>query len=78
MQFEFQKGIILKRVIDSIKDLVKETNLSVSEDGLSLQAMDSAHVSLIEINLLDSVRITCQKNTIIGINMENICKVLRS
>tara|TARA_B100001113_G_scaffold225973_2_gene185526 strand:+ start:707 stop:1426 length:720 start_codon:yes stop_codon:yes gene_type:complete len=77
MQFEFQKGIIFKKVIDSIKDLVKETNLSVSNDGLSLQAMDSAHVSLIEISLLDSVRISCDKHTVIGINMENICKILR-
>ena len=41
------------KVLDSIKDIITEGNFDCSPNGLSLQAMDSSHVSLIDI-LLES------------------------
>ena len=40
-------------MLDSIKDIIAEANFDCSPNGLSLQAMDSSHVSLIDI-LLES------------------------
>ncbi|VDQ10751.1 unnamed protein product, partial [Trichobilharzia regenti] len=40
---------IWKKVIDAIKDLVQEATLDCTEDGISLQAMDNAHVSLVSL-----------------------------
>ena len=40
-------GTVLKRIVDSIKDLVQDVNLDISATGISLQAMDSSHVALV-------------------------------
>jgi len=42
---------IFKRIIESIKDLVKMVNIDVSSKGISIQAMDSCHVALVSLNL---------------------------
>jgi proliferating cell nuclear antigen len=38
---------VLKRIVESIKDLVTDVNLDVNQQGISLQAMDSSHVALV-------------------------------
>ena len=38
--------VILKKIIDSLSSLVNEVNLQATSNGFSLQAMDSAHISL--------------------------------
>jgi len=48
---KLSEGGIFKKIIDSIKDLVKDVNLEVSPTGLSMQAMDSSHVALVSMNL---------------------------
>lgn len=45
------QGALLKKVVDAVKDLVGEANLDVNSTGLSLQAMDSSHVSLTAMSL---------------------------
>ena len=44
-------GIILKKIIEAIKELVTEVNLEVTSSGLSIQAMDASHVALVVLNL---------------------------
>jgi DNA polymerase III sliding clamp (beta) subunit (PCNA family) len=43
--------VIFKKIIDSLSSLVNEVNLEATSNGLSLQAMDSAHVSLVSLNM---------------------------
>ena len=38
-------------IIDSSSSIVNEENLEATSNGLSLQAMDSAHISLISLNM---------------------------
>ena len=38
-------------IIDSLSSLVNEINLEATSNGLSLQAMDSAHVSIVLLNM---------------------------
>ena len=40
------QGLILKRIVEAIKDLVSEVNIDVTAEGISMQAMDSSHVAL--------------------------------
>ena len=65
------QGSLFKKVLDAIKDLVNEANWECSSDGMSLQAMDSAHVSLVFIDLkndgFDPYR--CDRNLTMGLNV---------
>lgn len=45
------QGSMLRKVVDSVKDLVTEANLDFSSSGMALQAMDTSHVSLIALLL---------------------------
>lgn len=45
------QGSLLKKIIDSIKDLVSDANFDCSASGFSLQAMDNSHVSLVAMQI---------------------------
>lgn len=45
------QGSLLKKIIESLKDLVTEANFDLSPGGVSLQAMDSSHVALVALML---------------------------
>jgi proliferating cell nuclear antigen len=45
------EGIVLKKIVEAIKDLVTDVNLDTTPNGLSLQAMDSSHVALVSLIL---------------------------
>ena len=74
------EGNVLKKLIDSIKDLVTSANFDCSSTGISLQAMDASHVGLITFLLqsegFDSYR--CDRNISLGINLDSFQKVLKS
>lgn len=74
-----QQGVILKKIIDSLKDLVKTVNIDTNEGGISMQAMDSSHVALVSFQLkeygFNSYR--CERPMTLGISIENLAKVLR-
>lgn len=44
-------GSLLKKILEAIKDLVNEATWECSDAGVSLQAMDSSHVSLVSLLL---------------------------
>ncbi|CAG8723323.1 11648_t:CDS:1, partial [Scutellospora calospora] len=45
------QGSLLKRLLDSVKELVTDANFDCSETGISLQAMDNSHVALVSLLL---------------------------
>jgi len=73
------QGAILKKILDAIKDLVNEATWDCNSAGLSLQAMDTSHVSLVAINLradgFDKYR--CDRNQTLGMNLQSLSKVLK-
>eukprot|EP00761_Pharyngomonas_kirbyi_P012169 gb/GECH01012196.1/.p1 GENE.gb/GECH01012196.1/~~gb/GECH01012196.1/.p1 ORF type:complete len:264 (+),score=55.15 gb/GECH01012196.1/:1-792(+) len=73
------QGNMLKKILEAIKELVAEANLDCSSAGISLQAMDLAHVSLVHLMLradgFDSFR--CDRSLALGINMGSMSKVLK-
>ncbi|GAB4831874.1 hypothetical protein Ancab_005889 [Ancistrocladus abbreviatus] len=73
------QGSVLKRVIDSIKDLVTDANFDCSSTGFSLQAMDSSHVALVALLLRSEgfEHYRCDRNISMGINIANMAKLLK-
>ncbi len=62
------KAEVLKKVMDALKDLIKEGVWDVTCESFSLQSMDSSHVSLVQVELksdgFESFR--CDKNLALG------------
>src|SRR5690349_16007045 len=76
---KLKEGALLKKLIESIKELVTDINLDVSGAGISLQAMDSSHVALVTLNLsadgFEEYR--CDKQSSLGINITQLSKIMK-
>jgi len=73
------QGRILKQLIDALKDLVQDANIDCSGEKISIQAMDSSHVSLVQVTLeangFDHYR--CDRTISLGFNSTNMSKILK-
>merc|ERR1712168_530580 len=73
------QGSLLKKVLDSIKDLLNEASWDCADSGIQLQAMDNSHVSLVSLNLkaegFDKYR--CDRNLIMGMNLTSMSKIMK-
>ena len=73
------QGNLLKRVIEAIKDLVPNANWDCSASGVSLQAMDSSHVSLVSMSIgsegFDPFR--CDRNITMGLETSPLSKIMK-
>jgi len=74
-----EHGVVLKKIMESIKDLVSEANFDCSSNGVALQAMDSSHVSLVALMLrADGFQhFRCDRNMSLGINLTSMAKILK-
>jgi proliferating cell nuclear antigen len=72
-------GSIFKQIIESIKDLVADGNIDVSEHEFSIQSMDSSHCALVDVNLQASAfdHYRCDKSLALGIKPPNFSKILK-
>lgn len=72
-------GQTLKRIVEAIKDLVTDVNIDATPTGLSLQAMDSSHVALVNLNLSMEgfEKYRCDRNLTLGISITNLAKVMK-
>ena len=70
-QAKIKDVVVFKKIIDSLSNLVSEVNLEATSTGLSLQAMDSAHVSLVSLCMKEEgfEEYRCDKNTTLGLNL---------
>eukprot|EP01083_Nonionella_stella_P010336 29452_1 len=80
-EIKMKKAAILKKIIESLKDLVSQANLEVAPEGMSLQAMDSSHVSLVGLALSNKdggfEHYRCDRNITLGINLVSMAKILK-
>jgi len=76
---KIQHAVLLKRILDSLKDLVLQANLDCSPTGIALQALDQSHVSLVALLLrqegFESYR--CDRSIPLGINIGSMTKILK-
>jgi len=73
------QGSLLKKVLDSIKELLKEATWDCSDSGIQLQAMDNSHVSLVSVSLrADGFdRFRCDRQLSMGMNLDSMNKILK-
>jgi proliferating cell nuclear antigen len=76
---KLSEGHIFKKIIESLKDLVKSVNFDANNTGLSMQAMDSSHVALVSFFLHESgfSSYRCDKPLTLGLSIENLAKILK-
>jgi proliferating cell nuclear antigen len=76
----FLKAVTLKKIIEALKELVTDAKFDCTASGISLQAMDNSHVSLVALILraggFESYR--CDRNLSLGLNLESLSKVLKA
>jgi len=72
-------GSILKKIMTATKDLVSEANFDCSSTGIALQAMDSAHVSLVTLFLRKEgfEHYRADRAIPLGINLGSMAKILQ-
>mmetsp|Transcript_41223 Transcript_41223/g.105424 ORF Transcript_41223/g.105424 Transcript_41223/m.105424 type:complete len:263 (+) Transcript_41223:212-1000(+) len=73
------QGNLLKKVLESVKELVTDANFDCTSTGFSLQAMDSSHVSLVSLSLRSDgfEHYRCDRNLSMGLNLGNMAKMLK-
>lgn len=76
---QFNSGGVLKKLVDAMKELVGDANLDAAETGLSLQAMDASHVSLVSLALHAELfkRYRCDSEKSLGVNFTSLGKILK-
>merc|ERR1712216_549822 len=72
-------GVLLKKVVDAMKDLCKDVNFDCSEKGISVQSMDSSHVALVSLLLRESAftDFKCDRATSLGMNVDSLGKIFK-
>ena len=72
-------AVLFKKIIDAFKDLVKETSLEFSPDGVVLNAMDSSHVSLVHMVIKASLsEYECNSAEVISLNTDTLSKIVKT
>jgi len=76
---KIEKAAVLKKIIEALRELVNDAKFECTSSGISLQAMDAAHVSLVALLLRADgfEQYRCDRNVSLGINLENMSKVLK-
>ena len=81
--------ITLRKIIEAIKEIVKDINIEIKTNGITIQAMDVPHVALIHVELKEEGFVTYKAPTSItigtsdqspvniGVNTENLLKAIK-
>merc|ERR1712238_37793 len=79
MEAHLQQAVLLKKVVDAMKDLCKDVNFDCSEKGIQVQSMDSSHVALVSLLLRESAfsEFRCERPMSLGMNVESLSKILK-
>jgi len=79
LQAHLQQAVLLKKVVDAMKDLCKDVNFDCSEKGIQVQSMDSSHVALVSLLLRESAfaDFKCDRATSLGMNVESLGKIFK-
>merc|ERR1712203_1242691 len=72
------QGNLLKKVLESLKDLLNEATWDCADSGIQLQAMDNSHVSLVSVLRSDGFdKFRCDRQLSMGMNLSSMSKILR-
>ena len=73
------QGNLLKKVVESLKDVLYEATWDCSDSGIQFNALNNTRVFLISVNLradgFDKFR--CDRQLSMGMSLESMAKILR-
>ncbi|ODN77795.1 proliferating cell nuclear antigen (pcna) [Cryptococcus amylolentus CBS 6039] len=79
LEARVKQAVVLKKLLDAIKELVTDGNLDCSDEGIALQAMDNSHIALVSLKLepqgFEEYR--CDRNMPLGVNLASLTKILK-
>jgi proliferating cell nuclear antigen len=69
----------IKNLIESLKDILTDTNIEISQNGLKIIAMDPSHTVLVHLKLesKEFQEFICNEEMILGVNMINFYKLIK-
>ncbi len=75
----FPESKLLKNIVDVISNFVDEVNFRVNEDGISIRAMDSSRVALLDIKIGREIleEFELDQEEVIGIDLDRFEKILK-
>ncbi|KAK8715835.1 hypothetical protein V6N13_043161 [Hibiscus sabdariffa] len=78
-EFRLRRASLLKKVLQSIKDLVINANFDCSATGFSLLALDSNNIAVVALLLRSDgfEYYRCDRNISLGMNLANMATMLR-
>lgn len=78
IQARWKSAVFLKQVVESIKDLISQTNMDWDTDGIKIQGMDVAHIALSNIFLSsdDCEFYHIKESITVGLDMLRLSKIL--
>lgn len=73
------QGKVFKQLVEALRDLVQQSNIECGEEEMTIQAMDSSHVSLVQVVLRSSGfdHYRCDRPLALGFNSTNLGKILK-
>lgn len=73
-------GDTFRKVLDVVKDLIKEVTIEVGSAGISMQTLDEAHVALLEVTMPEGcfASIEATNTQHLGISIPSLHKVFKS
>ncbi|PWN31977.1 proliferating cell nuclear antigen [Meira miltonrushii] len=80
LEARLSQAALLKKVLDSVRELVTDVNFDCSEEGIRMQAMDNSHVALsaIEIRAEGFDPYRCDRPMSIGMSVAALTKILKT
>ena len=77
---QVRQGSMWKKIIEALKDLVTEANFQCTPEGMSIQAMDTAHVALVNLMLRQDgfVVYNNERTSVLGVNLTSMSKIIKT
>jgi len=78
--FALDRLNMLRKIIDSLADIVDQMEIKANDKGLEIQVMDSMHVALADIFLSRDIftSFRCDRDIHLGIPIKHFLTILRS
>ena len=80
LKFQTVQSVAFKSLIEALKELLTETNIEFSDEGMKIMSMDESHTVLVRLKLLKENfnEYICPDRIIIGVSIPNLHKLLKS
>lgn len=80
LEARFPQAVLFKKILDSISSLIQETNLNCTDEGIRIQAIDTAHVALcgVEIRPEAFMHYRCDRPMVLGVPIGMLQKVVKT